>query len=247
MVGVSVMSEIKRVYLSKQVLESIIKYIQDNNLQVDDRLPTEGRFAELFQVSRTSVREAIKALSINGAVESIPGRGTFIRAPISDVVLKSDGSLDRVIRAQTSISEIMEVRTSLELLAGNLAIERASDEGIALVADAMEQLREAVRKGSPWAPPGTLFHERMAELSGNSFLMETIKSLSEAVNRHKNSLTAAGTNMEVHLEEHEAMLDALKKRDKKALQKAIRTHMNTTRIGLLKLVDERSADSLISE
>ena len=73
MVGVSVMSEIKRVYLSKQVLESIIKYIQDNNLQVDDRLPTEGRFAELFQVSRTSVREAIKALSINGAVGGCQG------------------------------------------------------------------------------------------------------------------------------------------------------------------------------
>ena len=197
--------------------------------------------------NEAEAREAIKALSINGAVESIPGRGTFIRSPISDVILKRDGSLERVIQAQTSISEIMEVRTSLELLAGNLAIERAGDEGIALVADAMEQLRNAVKRGEPWAPAGTLFHTRMAELSGNSFLMETIKSLSEAVNRHKNSLTAAGTNMDVHLEEHEAMLDALKKRDRKALQKAIRTHMNTTRNGLLQLVDERGANSLIDE
>lgn len=241
------MSEIKRVYLSRQVLESIIKYIQDNNLQVNDRLPTEGKFAELFQVSRTSVREAIKALSINGAVESIPGRGTFIRSPISEVILKSNGNLEQVIRAQSSISEIMEVRTALELLAGNLAIERASDEGIALVADAMEQLREAVRKGEPWAPPGTLFHARMAELSGNGFLVDTIKSLSEAVNRHKNSLTAAGTDMNVHLEEHEAMLHALRCRDKKALQRAIRTHMNTTKNGLMHLVDESGANALISE
>lgn len=241
------MSEIKRVYLSRQVLESIIKYIQDNNLQVDDRLPTEGRFAELFQVSRTSVREAIKALSINGAVESIPGRGTFIRAPISDVILKNDSGLERIIRAQDSISEIMEVRTALELLAGNLAIERASDAGIELVADAMEQLRSAVLKGEPWAPAGTLFHTRMAELSGNAFLMETIKSLAEAVNRQKNSLTAAGTKMDVHLEEHEAILDALRKRDKKNLQKAIRTHMNTTRRGLMRLVDENRADTLISK
>ena len=241
------MSEIKRVYLSRQVLESIIKYIQENNLQVDDRLPTEGRFAELFQVSRTSVREAIKALSINGAVESIPGRGTFIRSPISDVILKSDGSLERVIQAQTSISELMEVRTSLELLAGNLAIERASEEGIALVADAMEQLRTAVKSGAPWAPPGTLFHTRLAELSGNSFLVETIRSLSSAVNRNKNTMTAAGTNMDIDLEEHEAILAALQNLDKKAMQKAVRTHMNNARRRLLQLVDERNADSLISE
>ena len=73
------MSAIKRVSLSEQVLNSILSYVKEDHLRVGEQLPTETEFAKIFGVSRTSVREAMKALSINKAIESIPGKGSFVR------------------------------------------------------------------------------------------------------------------------------------------------------------------------
>ena len=241
------MKAIKRVYLSEQVLESVLKYIQDHNLTVGDKIPTEGEFAELFQVSRTSVREAIKALSINGAVESIPGKGTFLRAPYTEVMLNRSGGLDQIIKAQNSITEIIEVRTALEVLAIELAIDRASDEAIELVAEAMEGLREVIDKGERWAEAGTRFHSCIAEITGNTFLVDAIKSLNETITRYKNALNNAETRMGIYIEEHQNILDALRARDKKAAAKAVRNHMKITERDVLKLVNHNSASDFISK
>lgn len=241
------MRMIKRVYLSEQVLDSIMSYIHEHKLSIGDRIPTEGEFAQLFQVSRTSVREAIKALSINGAVESIPGKGTFIRAPIMDVILNRSSELDQIIKAQNSITEIMEVRTALELLAAELAIERGNDEGIALVAEAMEKLRSAVEAGMPWGEAGSMFHSRVAEMSGNLFLVNTLKTLSTTLARYKTALNEADTDMEAHLAAHEAILDALRRRDKKAIRKSVSAHMADTERDLQRLVNKNSATTFIEK
>ena len=69
------MKQVRRTSLSEQVLESILDYIQENHLSIGDKLPTEEELTERLNVSRTSVREALKGLSINGVVESIAGKG----------------------------------------------------------------------------------------------------------------------------------------------------------------------------
>jgi len=239
------MKAIKRVYLSEQVLDSVIKYIQDHGLGVGDKIPTEGEFAELFQVSRTSVREAIKALGINGAVESIPGKGTFLRAPFAEVLLNRSEGLDQVIKAQKSIKEILEVRTALEVLAAEMAIDRASDEGIELVGDAMNDLVTAVDKGERWATAGTRFHTCIAEITGNTFLVDAIQSLNDTLTRYKNALNNADTGMAVYLDVHQEILDALRARDKKAVAKAVKAHMKITERDVQRLVNQASAHTFI--
>ena len=77
------MGAIKRISLSQQVLTSILDYIRDNQLRVGDKLPTESEFSKRFQVSRTSVREAMKVLNFNGAVRATywfpwPGKEQFL-------------------------------------------------------------------------------------------------------------------------------------------------------------------------
>ena len=106
------MKTIKRLSLSEQVVRSIVQYVQENNLQPGDQLPTENEFAESFGVSRTSVREAIKALGINGMLKSVPGRGTFLQPQVATLHLEDNGLLQ--MEAKTSITELMEVRAPLE-------------------------------------------------------------------------------------------------------------------------------------
>lgn len=241
------MGAIKRVSLSEQVRISIVNYVQEHGLQLGDKLPTEGEFAELFQVSRTSVREAMKALSINGAVESIPGKGTYIRQPMLQYIL--NGSENLVFQARVSISQIMEVRLAVELLAADLAIERASDGDIDRVSDAMEQLRQAVMSRKPWAVQGARFHVCIAESARNPLVVKLVESYSDAVGHYRDAMVDANseTEMDRHIQEHEAILDALRARDKAAMHTAIRVHMRNTEDNLKRLVDQNTAISFISK
>lgn len=241
------MSAIKRVSLSEQVFASIVNYTQEHGLQVGDKLPTEGEFAEYFKVSRTSVREAMKALSMNGAVESIPGKGTFICQPMLNFILNRSENL--VFQANVSISQIMEVRTAVELLAADLAIERATDEDMQRVTDAMEDLRQAVLSQKPWAVQGATFHIQIAESAKNPLVVKLVESYSETVGRYRDAMVDSNTETDMgrHIREHEAILHALLARDKEAMHTAIRTHLKNTEENIKRLVDENSALQFISK
>ena len=238
------MSAIKRVSLSEQVLNSIVNYIQEHGLHVCDKLPTEGEFAELFQVSRTSVREAMKALSINGAVESIPGKGTFICTPVLNYILNR--SENTVFQAKVSIAQIMEVRTALELLAADLAIERATDEEIAVVRKTLNDLQQAIASEKPWAVAGSMFNKQNAELSKNPLLLKNVQILSSTVAKYKDAMFAANTDMALYKKEHEKILDALCKRDKRAAHRAMIRHMEITEADILRLIDKNNASEFLN-
>lgn len=241
------MGVIKRVSLSEQVLTSIINYVQEHGLQIGDKLPTEGEFAELFQVSRTSVREAMKALGMNGAVESIPGKGTYICQPMLHYIL--NGSENLVFQARVSIAQIMEVRLAVELLAADLAIERASDRDIERVDKAMEELRQAVMSRKPWAVQGARFHVCIAESAKNPLVVKLVESYSDTVGHYRDAMVDANSEPEMdrHIQEHEAILQALHERDKEAMHTAIRTHLKNTEDNLKRLVDQNTAINFISK
>ncbi|MDQ0508381.1 GntR family transcriptional repressor for pyruvate dehydrogenase complex [Peptoniphilus ivorii] len=235
------MSAIERVSLSEQVLKSIVHYVQTNGLQVGDKLLTESEFSDLFQVSRTSVREAMKALGINGAVKSIPGKGTYIREPMLNYILNDSEKLE--FEARVSIHQIIEVRLAVELLAGELATERASEEDILRVEEAMQDLRKAVLSQNPWAVQGAKFHVRIAESTKNPLIIKLIESYSDTVGHYRDALVDFNTPQEMknHIQEHEDILNALRNRDKKAMEVAIRKHLMRTEENLEKLVHENAA------
>ena len=210
-------------------------------MQVGDKLPTEGEFAELFQVSRTSVREATKALGMNGAVESIPGKGTFIRQPMLNYILNDCEKL--VFEANVSIAQIMEVRTAVELLAADLAIGRSSEEDIARVSDALEDLRQAIHSNQSWAAQDANFHVRMAECAKNPLVVKLVESYSDTMRKYLDAMvqSKAVQDLEQHIQEHERILQALQNRDKETMHAAVRHHLKNTQSYLLRLVDENSA------
>lgn len=238
------MKSIRRISVSEQVLSSILSYIQEHHLKVGDKLPTEAFFSETFRVSRTSVREAMKALSINGALESIPGRGTFIRPPMLDIILNETDNT--VIQARVTISQLMEVRTALEQLAIELAIERGTDEEIRALEDDVARLNAAILSDSPWAALDTEFHVGIAEMARNPLLLKSIRSLSATIVKYRDAMTAANTDMSGYVLEHGRMLDALRARDKKAAVRAVKQHMEITEELLKELVDKNSAGLFVN-
>ena len=215
-------------------------------MRVGDKLPTEGEFAALFNVSRTSVREATKALSMNGAVESIPGKGTFICQPMLNYILNDSENL--VFEADVSITQIMEVRLAVELLAGDLAIERAREEDIGQISDALEDLRRAIRSGERWSAQDAAFHIRLAESAKNPLVNKLLASYSDTMRRYLDAMVDSNTDrdMEQHIQEHERILRALQARDKAVMRASIRNHLKSTQAHLMRLVDENTAIRFIN-
>ena len=239
------MKTIRRESLSEQVLNSIIEYIRENKLVVGDRLPTEEELSRRLKVSRTSVREAMKGLSMNGVVESIPGKGTFLRSPISDILFINSKGSDPMQTARTTIEDVMEVRTALEILAGEIAIDRGTDQEIASVGEALEDLTHAVEEGRPWAVEGTSFHVRIAQMSHNKILLQTIISLASTTSRYKDELYKHGQDMALSIFQHREIYDALKARNKGDIRRAIKAHMDSTRDDLVSLIDASNAEDFM--
>ena len=69
---------IKRVSLQSEIIKYIQSYIEENDLKEGDRLPSQGQFIEMMQVSRTALREAVKTLEAEGIVEVKNGKGIFV-------------------------------------------------------------------------------------------------------------------------------------------------------------------------
>ena len=109
--------------LYEQIVNQIEQRIESGDLKVGDQLPSERELAEQFTVSRTAVREAVKALRQKGLLEIRPGRGTLITNGTSDTVRNSLGMLMK-IGVTKGLGDLVEVREILEPEIAALAATR---------------------------------------------------------------------------------------------------------------------------
>ena len=237
------MKTIKRLSLSEQVVRSIVQYVQENNLQPGDQLPTENEFAESFGVSRTSVREAIKALGINGMLKSVPGRGTFLQPQAATLHLEDNGLLQ--MEAKTSITELMEVRAPLEVKATELAVERCSEEDIQGLEEICKNYRAAVENNQDQAKWGKKFHRQIAEMSGNAMLNTVLQSLAHMTDTYRKNMADEDREVGYYVESHMIIIEAFKRRDVLAAAVEMDRHMQRTLIGLTEMVAEDNATKFI--
>ncbi|GHO85135.1 FadR/GntR family transcriptional regulator [Dictyobacter formicarum] len=121
----------------EQVAEQIEQRILRGELHSGDRLPTERELCEMFQVSRTAVREAMKTLAQKGLVEMRPGRGTIVINATSRAMRQS---LDLMMRVDqtTSSDNLVEVREIFEPEIAARAASRATREEIGALTAAVD-------------------------------------------------------------------------------------------------------------
>lgn len=237
------MKKLKRLPLSEQVANGIIQYIQENNLKAGDKLPTEKEFSDKFNVSRTSIREAIKALAINGILESIPGKGTFLQDKVVTLNVEGDGLLR--IEAYTTINDVMEVRTPLEIQAARLAARRCNDSEVDEIEHICRRYEEEVRRGGNHVKWGRAFHERLIKISGNKLLIKMLKSLRYMTDLYRNQLAKKNIGVEFYSKSHEIMCMALRNHDEEMAAHEMAKHMRLTIMELKSLVDSDDVSLLI--
>lgn len=117
--------------------ELLARRIADGELSPGDLLPSERILAEQFGLSRSMVREALRALAERRLIDVVPGRGSIVRAAtIADAVERLIEIFDH---SRVTPRYLIEARSMIETTAAALAAERAGDEEIAAIWQAQQQ------------------------------------------------------------------------------------------------------------
>ena len=136
---------IKKTRIHEDVFHQIHQLIKEGRLRARDQLPSERELAETFKVSRTSVREALRALETQGLIVSRTGAGNFVvDLPVEALV----GPLARMlIDEKTALADVFELRKLIEPHIAALAAERATKRDIAQLKKIVAKQTEAVSRG----------------------------------------------------------------------------------------------------
>jgi len=170
----------------------------------------ERDLAEEFQVSRVPVREALRALESEGFVDLLPRRGAVVRDLTRSVV-----------------ADLFEIRQVLEALAARLVAERIDEDGLAQLAEVVQDGRRAVDAGdTSWAgTANTAFHETLLQLSGN----DSLRSVLEPVTGRLRWLFRQTSDHERVQREHEQLDAALAMHDPELAAAVALAHVRASR------------------
>lgn len=198
--------------LSKRVEIKIKQLIAEGHLKIGDRLPPERELAEAMNVSRHTLREAIKSLEATGLLKSRPGSGTFIFGDHKD-----DPPINGTIFATPKMTEIFQFRWAIEPAIAVAAVSNATQNGLRLVRENLDLQEKALKDNDTetWAKADLDYHLLLARLSGNSLFMTVMENLSHCVaicvdNSHLNP-----ARMKVFYVGHLGVYEAIRNQDAK--------------------------------
>lgn len=161
---------IQRVDVYREVLAQIEAFIIENGLKPGDRLPSDRELAERLDVSRASVRQAIKVLEGFGRVDSQRGSGTYVKAP-SHVAAITD--LSAGLTYDSSFArQLIPIHTAIELAVLEAAFTHRSTENLAIVQAALDRRAKVLAEDDD-AEAGSLdfsFEASLGEICGNELL-----------------------------------------------------------------------------
>lgn len=216
----------KRVY--EEIVGQVMGLIEEGNLRPGDRLPSERDLVQRLRVSRTSVREALRALELLGLVEMKPGEGTFIRQADIGRVLRPLSMLSGL--TAESLGSIYEVRRLIETATARLAAERATDDDIGKIGEMLASMEDDMNGCRRAAECDADFHRAVADAAHNQWLGHLIRAFSGMIHRaiaaERDLVYAVPGNAEKFLDQHRRVFRAICERSSEKAEEAMRLHLN---------------------
>ncbi|HEV2515182.1 MAG TPA: FadR/GntR family transcriptional regulator [Devosia sp.] len=206
-------------------------------------IPAEADIAARFEVSRLTVREAVKMLVGRGLLHIGRGRRAVVREPDSSVFAALLVSIVR--NDPKGLFDLIELRMAMESLSSGLAAKRASRAGVQAIDAAMRDMRASAAEAADGENPEAearfhesdlQFHEAIAMASGNrviAFIFEAMaKPLRESFVMSRRGQTLRGAGRVETVEAHQAILDAIRAGDQRAAVEAMRAHLKSTELDI---------------
>lgn len=218
---------IKNTKVYEQVIDQIKDMIEEGMLKKGDRLPSERSLVEQLQVSRASIREALRALEVIGLIECKQGEGNYIKTSFEDNLLEPLSIM--YMLEGSNPKEIWELRKIMEVEAVGLAAKRVTDEQLKELNELLLSFNvnedEAIN-----AEIDKQFHYKIAECSGNILIFNILRSVSVLIDDFIKGIRiiilTEKENREVLLLQHKEIYSAIEKHSSADARKAMREHLD---------------------
>ena len=231
---------VKKENIPEKIIREIKLLIDSGQIVLGGRLPGERDLAGLLKVSRSSLREALKALSILGIIENRHGDGNFITASTTDWPVEPLSIFLSVKRG--AMIDLIDARQGLEITAAELAARRRTDNDINHMYQVIQDMHATRNRPELFYKNDLNFHQRLVAAAQNpiiSDLLEKIYTLSDA------------TRMEIHhldrhfykyiaydIGEHEKLLFSIKNKNPQDAIACMSRHMKSIRQRYLDMNDK---------
>jgi GntR family transcriptional repressor for pyruvate dehydrogenase complex len=214
---------VKKTKVYEEILDKVKYMIEKGRFQSGEKLPGERELSEVFHVSRSSVREALRALESQGYLESRQGDGTYIaRKPVESLV----SPLASVIFSEKdSQMELFEMRRLIEPQLAFLAAERATEEEIARMEEALVLQEQAIAIGETGTEVDKAFHYLMAEATKNKVLLRLTDCMRDLLAESRDKYLQVEGRPEKSVARHRQVLDAIKAGDGELAARVMRDHV----------------------
>ncbi|WP_240376983.1 FadR/GntR family transcriptional regulator [Bacillus piscicola] len=211
-----------RLSLVEQVASQIEQLIEAGHWAVGERIPPEMELMERFDVSRNTLREAIRALVHAGLLTTKQGSGTVVRSASA-----LGAALERHVK-KANLLETLEVRVALEKQAAAMAAERRTDDDLVQLRACIKGCQAAAGRGNQdeFITADIAFHEAIAAAAHNQLLVDLYEPMTDRLYtfiREVMELNPPGHfEKELHLE----LLEAIEKQDKAGAAAYVERYMN---------------------
>ncbi|MDK2823207.1 MAG: GntR family transcriptional regulator, transcriptional repressor for pyruvate dehydrogenase complex [Clostridia bacterium] len=220
------------VSLSDKIVEQIKEMIISGKLKPGDKLPSENELCNMFNVSRTSIREAIKILSGLGFLKIKRGLGIFVEELDAGYLINQLSPI--LVQREDDLLDIVRVRKLLETHAAAWAAENATPKDIKAMEDAVKYSTELVESGiankDNLSEANLNFHMILAKSTGSKVLFRIMQSLWDILSEARQITIQLPGRVHDSVAGHKEILQAIKNKDPEAAQKAMLKHLDAIEI-----------------
>ena len=209
-------------------------------LRPGDQLPPERALAEQFQVSRASVREALRSLELLGVIETHAGGGTFVRRVAPDDLVRP---LHSLIARGHSVPDVIEFRGLIEPALAALAATRITDAQLAELREILAAQERKVAAGETYVEEDTRFHEIIGDAAKNELLTTMLAVIWDVLRASREQWLQTNQRAHASIDAHERILAALEAHDAEAARAAAADHIRAVGEAILKLIANKSNEN----
>jgi len=214
--------------LYEQIVQQIEESIVKGALKPGDQLPPERELAQRFGVSRTAVREAVKALREKGLVEAFSGRGTFITDGTTHAVRQSLDLMVKIGQPEGS-THLAEVRAILEPEIAALAATRIQDSELATMREAVAVMDRSGQDPDAYIEADLDFHLALAEAAANPLILSLLDSIVGLLREQRLRIFNVPGGPARGQIYHKRILQAVEQHDCQSAHEAMREHLEQVR------------------
>lgn len=219
-----VFKKFERKSATEGIIEQITSYIEGERVKPGYKLPSEQELMHQFGVSRSTIREALHALVVLDVLESKPGKGYYVKHGYQ-LPLQAN-NLRKILLQDKTFFDLLEARESVERTIAVLAAQRATNDDIQAMEEALKGVQEAIGRGEDPTDYTVAVHLQMAHASHNEVLVGLMEQLLPMIAEKARKVQIPAQR---NYEEHKDLVDGIKTGDPQALEKIITKHLGYIR------------------